>query len=88
MTTEEKLQCAIEAIEACGNTGRAYLWMQKYAPESLKYGITTMQYSCTVALMDKACELIAGHRVPFDVAYRLEEIHEHGRLVAYKPIFE
>lgn len=55
MTKDEALQCAIEAIAAHGKTGLAVHWYRKWLNREIP---TTVQYSLSCNMMDRAYELL------------------------------
>lgn len=89
MTTDaEKLKCAIEAIAAMGNTGRAIKWFRDYEPEYLdRWGVTSSKYSLSCCLMDHAHKLLTGEKLPFDISYRHVE-HERDGEKYYEIVFD
>lgn len=62
-----------------GNTGRAIKWFREYDPEYLdKWGVTSMQYSLSCCLMDRAHQLLTGERLPHDIRYSSVERERNG----------
>lgn len=58
-TDSLRLQCALEALKAHGNTNRCADWFRKWDPEYLReWGVTTMQYSMSCIVMEHAVKLI------------------------------
>ena len=59
MDTCTKLECALDAIKAHGDTDKCADWFRKWEPDYLqRYRITTMQYSLSCLMMEHAAGLL------------------------------
>ena len=66
MTNREWKQCALEAIQAHGDTNRGRAWIERWCPEEAAFNRrdrgdsapTTVQYSLSCIVMDYARKLL------------------------------
>ena len=66
-TDAQKVECGLDALRAHGNTNKCLEWLRKYWPEVLESGVTTVQYSLSCSIMDRAKQLIECDGLKTDI---------------------